>query len=76
MDSKLHFSLMISKSGVAGFDWHSTTSLTDSKSRICTKVRSGTVDKTKRMVTQNPSGALLLGKLSLPLVGGRETCVV
>ena len=76
MDPKLHFSLMIHSSGVAGFDWDSSMSFSDSKSGIYTKVRSGSTDKMKRLVTKNPSGATVLGKFRPSLVGRQETCML
>lgn len=76
MDPKLHSSLIIGSSGVAGFDWESSTSFSDSESGIYTKVRSGSTDNTKRLVTKNPSSATVLGKFLLSLVGGQETCML
>lgn len=76
MDPKLYFSLMIGSFGVAGFDWDSSTSFSDSKSGIYTQVRSGSTDDTKRVVTKNPSGATVLGKFLLSLVGRQETCML
>lgn len=73
MDPKLHFSLMPSSSEVAGFDWDSSTSFSDSRSGIYTKVRSGSTEKMKRLVTKNPSNAAVLGKFQLSVVGGPET---
>ena len=76
MDPKLQFSLIIGSSGVAGFDWDSSTSFSDSKSGIHTKVRSGSMDNAKTCVTKNPSNATVLGKFLLSLVEGQETCML
>lgn len=73
MDPKLHFSLIASSSGVAGFGWDSSTSFSDSRSGIYTKMRNDSTEKMKRLVTKNPSKATVLGKFHLSLVGRQET---
>lgn len=76
VDPKLRFSSMSGSSGVASFDWDSGASFSDRKSGISEKVRSGSMDNTKRLVAKNPSGAMVLGKFQISLAGGQETCVV
>lgn len=60
MDQKLHFTWMMGSSGVTDFVWDSSTSFSDSKSGVYTKVRSGSMDNMKRLVTKNPSGTMAL----------------
>lgn len=57
VDPELQFSLACASSGASGSDWHSSTVFSDSESGIYTKVRSGSTDQTKRLVTENLSGA-------------------